>query len=105
MGVALLAAMSYGTHDVGLTARFIDGIAHGLAVDGEAFVGLAVDGIPALQGAVEVLGVDADEHIANDRFAGDRIAVVAVAATEPGPSLLAEVFAPLGDGLVAAHPA
>jgi len=97
--------MTDGAENMGLVAVRVDGIAHGLAVDGEAFVGLAVDGIPALQGAVEVLGVDADEHIANDRFAGDRIAVVAVAATEPGPSLLAEVFAPLGDGLVAAHPA
>ena len=47
-----------------MAALFVDGVAQGLAVDGKAVVGLAVNRIPVLQGTVEVLGIDPDQ--AND---------------------------------------
>ena len=50
LGVALLAPMPYGTHDVGLTPGLIDGISHGLAIDGQTLIKRTVVCIPALQG-------------------------------------------------------
>lgn len=61
--------MADGTEDMGLATIFVDRVAHRLAVDGQAFVGFAMDQVPMLQGAIETLWIDADQHIANNRFA------------------------------------
>ena len=78
--------MANGAEDMGLATVFVDGVAHRFAVDGQAFVGFSMDGVPTLQGPIQALRIDADQHIANDRFAGDLIAAMAVAAAiESGP--------------------
>lgn len=63
--------MPDGAHDVRLLSLFVDGIAHRLAIDGEAMVFLAEGRIPILQRAVEQGRIDADQYVTNDRFAGD----------------------------------
>ena len=97
--------MSDDTHDVGLAALFVNGVAHRLAVDGEAVVGLGLGRIPPLQGAVQRLGVDADEAIANDGLARHEQVPVFAAAAEPLAGLGAEAVGPVGDRLVTAHAA
>jgi hypothetical protein len=49
---------------VGLTILRVDGVAHGLAVDGQALVSFGHLYIPALQSTIEFVGVHAREHIA-----------------------------------------
>ena len=50
------------THDMRLLAFVVDGVAQRLAVDGERLVVPAVLLAPALQRAVELFGVDADQE-------------------------------------------
>ena len=87
--------MTDGAHDMGLIPLLIDSVAHGFAINSEAFVFLSIDLVPALQGAVEVNGLDADEHISDDGFARDEVAAVFVAASEalsgPGTKALSPV--------------
>ena len=52
--------MADDPHDVGLIALFVEGVAHGFTVDGEAFVDLTIGCIPTLQGAIERLGARLD---------------------------------------------
>ena len=61
----------------------IDGVAHGLAVDGDGVVGAAASGVEAPQGAVELVGVDAHQHVADDVFAGHLVAAAAMPTPEP----------------------
>ena len=56
--------MTNHAEDMGLTTRVVDGIAHGLAIDGKTLVERAILRVPALQGAVEKARIDADKHIA-----------------------------------------
>ena len=81
----------------------IDGVAHGLAVDG--VVGAAAGGVEAPQGAVELVGVDAHQHVADDVFAGHLVAAAAVPAAEPLAGARRQVGGPFGHGLVAARAA
>ena len=69
-------------HDVGLTALLVDGVAHGLAVDGQAFIFLGVSCVPALQSPVELGRVDPDEQIADGELAGHQVLAAAAAAAE-----------------------
>ena len=80
----------------------VDGVAHGLAVDGEGVVRVAVRGVEALQGAVELVGIDAHEHVADDELARHLVAAAAVPAAEPLAGARRQVGGPLGHGLVAA---
>ena len=70
MGVAGFGFMAHHTHDVGLISLVIEGVAHGLAVDGQAFVS-ALGVVPLLQGPIQVLGIDADQQIPEDILTGD----------------------------------
>ena len=76
-----------------------------LAVNGQTFVLPGVGFVPAAQGAVQVRGVDADQHIAEDRLAGDDVAALFATAAEALERFLSETFGPIGDRLVAAHAA
>lgn len=87
--------MAHDTHDVGLTALGINGIAHGLAVDGEAFVGLTIDFIPALQCLVEVERVDADQDIAEDGLTRYEVGTLSASAAETLSCLGAETLCPV----------
>jgi len=83
----------------------VDGVAHGLAVDGDGVVGAAVRGVEALQGAVELVRVDAHQDVADDELAGHLVAASAVPAAEPLAGARRQVGGPLGHGLVAARAA
>jgi len=74
-------------HDMGLMPLLIDGVAHGLTVDGETFILLPIDFIPALQGAVQIDGIDADKDIADDIRTGDEVAPFFTTAVETLPAL------------------
>lgn len=92
-------------HDVRLLPLFIDGVTHGLAINGQAFVFLAEGRIPLLQGVVELCRIDPDQHIANDRFTGDEITPVFSPTTKAFAGLGAQVVRPSGDGFIPAHTA
>lgn len=83
MGVADLGLVADDTHDVGLMAVLVDGVAHRLAVDGQAVVFPAIGRVPPLQGAVELGRVDADENVADDVFAGHQILAAAAPRVKP----------------------
>ena len=53
--------MTDHAHDRGLISLIIEGVAHGLAVDGQAFVLPTKSLVPTLQRPVEILGIDADQ--------------------------------------------
>ena len=83
----------------------VDGVAQGLAIDGQDLVVGAVGVVPALQGAVELGGVDAHQHVADDGLAGHGVEPVVASAAEAFAGALGQVVGPLGHGLVAAHAA
>ena len=83
----------------------IDGVAHGLAVDGDGGGGAAAGGVEAPQGAVELVGVDAHQDVADDVLAGHLVAAAAVPAAEPLAGARRQVGGPFGHGLVAARAA
>ena len=93
-GVAVQALVTDGAHDVGLMTLLIEGIAHGLAVDGETFILCAIHFVPAPKSAVQMCRIDTDQHIAQDKLAWH--VVVALFPTEPkrsrawGPKLSAQ---------------
>jgi len=95
--------MTDDTHDVGLTALIIEGIAHRLAIDGETLIFAGVGLVPALQGAVQMGGIDADQHIADDGLAGDEVTALFETTAKAGPGLRPQALGPVGDGLVSAH--
>ena len=66
--------MADDAQDRGLVALLVEGVARGLAVDGQPFVGAGMLGVPALQGPIQGHGVHAGEHLADDGATGDRIA-------------------------------
>ena len=95
MGVRGAGTLADGARDVGLKAvpavggagrgLFVrlHGVAHGLAVDGDGVVVGAVVGVEALQGAVELVGVDAHQNVADDELAGHLVVAAAAPAAEP----------------------
>ena len=95
--------MADDAENMGLMPLIIDGIAHGLAVDGKTFVFLSVGFIPTLQGAVELSGIDANQDIANNRFTWDEVTALVKTAAEALSGIFAEAFGPIGDGAVSAH--
>ena len=103
MGVAVFTLMTDDTENMGLMPLFIDGVAHGFAVDGQTFVFLGVGLVPALQGSIEMHGIDPDQDIPDDGLAGDEVAALLVAAVETLAGPLAEALGPIGDGPVSAH--
>src|SRR5271169_1009045 len=97
--------MTNDAHDMGLTALVIEGVAQGLAVDGETLILPGVDFVPASQGAVQMGGGDADQNIAEDVLAGHDVTAPLATAPEALPGLLPETLGPIGDRPVAAHAA
>ena len=77
-GLRVVGVAGFGLRVVG-----VDGTAHGLAVDGDGVVGVAAVGVEALQGAVELVGADAHQDVADDELAGHLVAAVPVPAPEP----------------------
>ena len=83
----------------------INGVAHRLAVDGEAFVLFSVGFVPALQGTVQMQRIDTDEDIADDVLAWNDIAALFTTASETLTRLGSKTIGPVRDGFVPAHPA
>ena len=81
--VAVAVAVPGAGFGLGLRVVGVDGTAHGLAVDGDGVVGVAAVGVEALQGAVELVGADAHQDVADDELAGHLVAAVPVPAPEP----------------------
>ena len=97
--------MADDTHDVSLPSVCINGVAHGLAVNREALVGLPIIGVPALERTIECVGIHANEHVANDAFAGHQTLPILDPATEAFACLGPQILGPPGDRLVAVHAA
>jgi len=97
--------MTDHAYDVSLKTFFINGIAHGLAVDGQTLILLAIGLVPTLEGAVQMHGVNADKDIANDGEAGDEVAALFTAAIETLPGLLAQTVRPIRNSLISPHSA
>jgi len=95
--------MAEDAENMGLMPLIIDGVAHGLAVDGKTFVLLSVGFVPTLQGSVQLYGIDANQDIADNRFTGDDVTALVKTAAETLPGIFAEAFGPIGDGAVSAH--
>lgn len=53
-GVTILCLMTYNTHDVGLIAMLIYGVAHRFTIDGKAFIFFVIGCVPALQCSIKV---------------------------------------------------
>jgi len=87
LGVAGFRLVTDDAHDMGLMTFIIDGVAHGLAIYGEAFVVLPIGSVPALQCPVEIDGIDADEDIPDDVLARDNAAAQFLPAAEALPGL------------------
>ncbi len=79
--------MTNDTHDVDLTMH-IDGVAHGLAVYGKAFISLPIGFVPALKRPIKMRRIDADEDITDDGLTGNDPPAVFHTAAEALPGLL-----------------
>ena len=95
--------MTDHAHDVGLISLFINGIAHGLAVYGQALILLAIGVVPALKGTVQMQGVDPDQDIANDGETGNKVTPFFPAAVETLSRLLAKAVSPIRDSPISPH--
>jgi len=93
--------MPDNAHDVGLTTFVVNCVAHDFSVNGKAFILLAVYFIPALQGTVEMHGIDSNDYVADDRKAWHDVAVVYKSTTKSLPGLLTKALGPIRDGLIA----
>ena len=103
MGVTGLALMTDCAHDVSLIALIVDGVAHGFPVNGQRFVVLSIDLVPALQSTVKMHRVNADQYVSDDGQARYDVSLVLVPASETLPGSLPKAFSPIRDGQVAAH--
>ncbi len=72
--------MADDVHNMDLAAFFIDGVAHGLAIDGQAFIFFGELRIPALQGAIETIGIDTDQRLSESCTRRDLANTVAAPA-------------------------
>ncbi len=97
--------MADGAHDVGLMGLFIDGVAHGFAINRQTLVDLTVLGIPSTQRLIELLGVNADQGVADDGQTRYLINPMAFSATESTACFLAQLLGTNRNILVAAHAA
>ena len=89
------------THDMRLLAVVVNGVAQRLAIDGERLVVPAVLLVPALQRAVELCGVDADQEGADGGQAWGLAHPVAPPDTEPFEGFMAKGIDPFPNRLVA----
>lgn len=80
--------MTDDAHHVDL-ALIINGVAHGLAVYGKTLVLRSIGVVPPLKRVIEMGGVDADEDVADNGLAGDKVGAVFKAAAEASPGFLA----------------
>lgn len=78
--------MTDDAHDVCVTV-FIDGIAHGLAVNGKTFISHSIRIIPARKRSVKVNRIDADQDATDDGLAGNGATAPFYPAAEALPSL------------------
>ena len=80
--------MADSTHNVGLIALIVYGIAHGFSINGQREVLSAIVLVPTLQGTIDVNGIDADKHIPDNVLTGDNVAAVFTSTIKALPGLL-----------------
>src|SRR5664279_3271113 len=97
--------MTDDAHHMRWMTLCVEGVAHRLAIDGEALILARVDFVPALQGAVQRGGGDADQDIAEDVLTGHHVTAPLATAPEALAGFLPETLRPVGDGSVTAHTA
>jgi len=95
--------MTNDAKHMGSMSLIIDGVAHGLTVNGQTFVFLSVGFVPTLQGSVQIGGIDPDQNIADNRLTWDHVTLFGIAAAEASSGVFTEAFGPIGDGPVSAH--
>jgi len=78
----LFTLVSNDTHDVGLPAIVVNGIAHGFSVDRQTFVDYPVLCIPGLEGLVQFHRVNSNEYVTYGTFAGDAVFFATEATAE-----------------------
>src|SRR5437016_8752764 len=105
LGVASFALMTDDAHHMSLLTLLIQGVAHGLAVDGQTLISRAIDFVPALQGLVQLRGRDADQHMAQAVLSGHDITTLFAPPAKALSRFLPQALRPIRDGLVTAHPA
>src|SRR2546430_15828586 len=84
LSVASFGLMTDDAHNMSLLALLIQGVAHGLAVDGQTLIPCAIAFVPALQGAIQIGGREAGLHVVGEGLAGDHIKGLFARAGERG---------------------
>ena len=88
---------------MGMTALFVDGVAHHLAVYGEAFNCACINLVPALLAPVAMVWIDADEDIGYCTRSEQGLPLL-VTASEALARLGEEAFGPIRDSPAPEHP-
>src|SRR5207249_12334852 len=94
--------MTDDAHNMSLLALLIQGVAHGLAVDGQTLIPCAIAFVPASQGAIQTGGRDPGYRGPVDETAWHHIMALFAAPPETPPRSLPATFARARQGLVPA---
>ncbi len=86
-----------------LLSLFVDGIAHGLAIDSEVKVFLAEGRIPVLERTVEQGWIDTDQYITNDVLAENEVTALFEKTAKAFTGLGDKVDSSYRDGFVDEH--
>ena len=105
MSVTLFALMPDGAHDVALSTTIINGIPHGFAVDGQAFVDCSVLSVPLLECSIQFGGINSNQYITYGTFTGNAVFSMTEITAKSGASSGRFGLCPVGNGLIATHPA
>ena len=97
--------MTDDAHHMRGVTLLVEGMAQGLAVNRQGLILPGVDFVPALQGAVQMGGGDADQDIAEDVLTGHQVTASLATAPETLAGFLPKALRPVGDRSVAAHTA
>jgi hypothetical protein len=95
--------MTDDAHHMRGVTLLVEGMAQGLAVNRQGLILPGVDFVPALQGAVQMGGFDANQDIAEDVLTGHQVTASLATAPETLAGFLPKALRPVGDRSVAAH--
>src|SRR2546429_5201623 len=90
--------MTDDAHNMSLLALLIQGVAHGLAVDGQTLIPCAIAFVPALRGAIQIGGRDTGLYGGEGRVAGPHIMAPFANANETLPRVLPRGLGPIRNG-------
>jgi len=90
---------------MGLISLIIHSVTQGFAVNGQALILRGMDLIPTLQSPVQFDGIDPNQYIPDNVFAGHDVLAVFITATKTSPGRCAETLGPIGYCPVSPHAA